>query len=259
MFNRTYYHGITRKLIVGMGNLFSGIKIERKNNEGVTEQVIDVPVSYGNREKWLQRLTEEPTFDKRVLITLPRIGFEMTGIEYDPTRKLNKVTQLRSCGGTGEIGSALTAAAPVPYNVHFAVYIMTKTQDDALQIVEQILPYFSPQYTITINLIPEMGIVQDIPITLNGVEISDTYEGSVENRREIVYTLGFTAKTEFMGPINPNSSVILHTKVKIDPLSGGVAREVDTDVVGTIEDYEIVDSFFDIVSPIVPNPPSLNG
>lgn len=258
MFNRTYYHGITRKMIVGIGNLFSGIKIERRNNDNVVEQVIDVPVSYGNREKWLQRLTEEPTFDKRVLITLPRIGFEMTGIEYDPSRKLNKATQLRSCSGTGDIGSALTAAAPVPYNVHFAVYIMTKTQDDALQIVEQIIPYFSPQYIITLNLIPEMGIVQDVPIALNGIEISDSYEGAAENRREIVYTLGFTAKTEYLGPINTSNNVILHTKVKIDPLTGGIAREVDTDVVGTIEDYQIVDSFFDIASPIVPSPPTLN-
>lgn len=256
MFNRTYYHGITRKLIVGMGNLFSGIKIERRNSDNVVEQLIDVPVAYGNREKWLQRLNEEPTFDKRVLITLPRIGFEMVGIEYDPSRKLNKATQLRSCGGTGELGSALTAAAPVPYNVNFVVYVMTKTQDDALQIVEQILPYFSPQYTITINLVPEMGIVQDIPINLNGVEISDTYEGAMESRREIVYTLAFTAKAEFLGPTKQSTNVILHTKVKLDPMSGQTGREVDTDVVGTIEDYQIVDSFFDIARPISPTSPT---
>lgn len=258
MISQPYYHGVTRKLIVAVGSLFSNFQIERRNNSNVVEQLIDVPVSYGNREKWVQRLAEEPTLDKRVHITLPRIGFEMTGLEYDPSRKLNKVNQLRACESTS-VGSATTAFVPVPYNIHFAVYIMTKTQDDGLQIVEQILPFFSPQYTITINMFPSLGIVQDIPFTLDSVSFSDSYEGPVENRRELIYTLTFTAKVEFLGPINTNNTgVILHTRVKIDPLTGEVARQVNTDVVGTIEDYEIVDDFFDIARPIVtPYPPEV--
>ncbi len=249
MITNPYYHGITRKLIVAIGNLFSGIKIERKNALNVTEQIIDVPISYGNREKWLQKLTEDPTLDKRVMISLPRIGFEMTGMQYDPSRKLNKITQFRSCD-VATNGVVPFAYAPVPYNIDFMVYVMSKTQDDALQIVEQILPFFSPQYIITVNLIPDLGIVQDIPFNLNGVDLNDGYEGPMENRREIVYTLSFTAKTEFMGPVNKeDAKVILHTKVRIDPETGEIVRQVNTDVVGTISDYEIVDDFFDISRP----------
>lgn len=253
MITNPYYHGVTRKLIVAIGSLLSGIKIERTNTSNIVEQIIDVPISYGNREKWLQKITEDPSLDKRVLISLPRIGFEMTGMEYDPSRKLNKITQFRSCD-IGINGNVPFAYAPVPYNINFMVYVMTKTQDDALQIVEQILPFFSPQYIITVNLIPSLGITQDIPFTLNGVDLSDTYEGPMENRREIVYTLSFTAKTEFMGPINTDDAkVILHTKVRIDPETGEIARQVNTDVVGTIDDYQIVDDFFDILRPTDPN------
>ncbi len=253
MITNPYYHGITRKLIVAVGNLLSGIKIERKNSSNIVEQIIDVPISYGNKEKWLQKLTEDPNLDKRVMITLPRIGFEMVGMEYDPSRKLNKITQFRSCQ-IGSNGNVPFSYAPVPYNINFMVYVMTKTQDDALQIVEQILPFFSPQYIITVNLIPDLGIVQDIPFNLNSVDINDTFEGPMETRREIVYTLSFTAKTEFMGPINKDDAkVILHTKVRIDPETGEIARQVDTDVVGTIEDYQIVDDFFDILRPTIPD------
>lgn len=249
MLSNPYYHGVTRKLIVAIGNLFSGIQIERRNAQNIVEQIIDVPVAYGNREKWLQKLNEDPTLDKRVMITLPRIGFEMVGLEYDPTRKLNKITQFRSCD-IATNGVVPFSYAPVPYNINFMVYVMTKTQDDALQIVEHILPFFTPQYVITVNLIPDLGIVQDIPFTLNGVDFNDSYEGQMENRREIIYTLSFTAKTEFMGPINKDDAkVILHTKVRIDPETGEIARQVNTDVVGTIANHEIVDDFFDILRP----------
>lgn len=252
-----YYHGITRKLIIAIGNLFSGFRIERMNSLGTVEQTIDVPVSYGNREKWLQKISEDPSLDKRVLVTLPRIGFEMIGLEYDPSRKLNKLTQFRSCGVNAS-GNPTTAFAPVPYNINFMVYIMAKTQDDALQLVEQILPLFSPQYVITLNMIPSLGIVQDIPFTLNGVDFNDSYEGPMENRREVVYTLSFTAKTEFMGPINTDDAkTILHTRVKVDPMSGEVARQVNWDVVGDpAGQYQLVDSYFDITRPIVPVPPN---
>jgi hypothetical protein len=255
MNHNPFYHGIVRKLIVAVGSIFTGIKIERRNSLGAVEQTIDVPVSYGNREKWLQRLQEEPELDKRVLVSLPRIGFEMTGLSYDSARKLNKLTQLRTCGETTP-GNISTAFSPVPYNIDFTVYVMTKTQEDGLQIVEQILPYFSPQYVISVNLIPEMGIVQDVPFTLNGVVVDDSYEGPMENRREIIYTLNFTAKTEFLGPINTGSNgVIMHTRVKIDPMYGEIARQVNTDATGTPDNHVIVDDFFDIARPIVNPPP----
>jgi hypothetical protein len=171
----------------------------------------------------------------------------LVGMEYDPTRKLNKLTQLRSCTDTS-IGNAVTAYAPVPYNINFMVYVMTKTQDDALQIVEQIIPYFTPQYVVTVNLIPQLGIVQDIPFTLNGVDINDSFEGPVENRREIVYTLSFTAKTEFLGPINTGSNVILQTRADVITVDGDGDRRVATNVSGTLSNYQIVDNYFDIIN-----------
>lgn len=254
MITAPYYHGVVRKLIVAVGTLFTGIKIERRNSLNVVEQTIDVPVSYGNREKWLQRIQEEPTLDKRVMITLPRIGFEMTGLSYDPTRKLNKLTQLRTCG-TNAQGNVTTAFAPVPYNIDFMVYVMTKTQEDGLQIIEQILPYFSPQYVVSVNLIPDMGIVQDIPFNLNGVTVNDSYEGPMEQRREIIYTLSLTAKTEFLGPINNAAKPIIHTEAKVDPLYGVLGRQVDTTAIGTSDNYTTVDDYFDIARPIaVPTP-----
>lgn len=248
--SQPFYHGITRKVIVAFGQLFSNIKIQRFNNNNVVEQLIDVPVSYGNKEKWFQRLREETEIDKRVAITLPRIGFEIVGMQYDPSRRLNKLTQYKACNPT-LAGNFLSAYAPVPYNLTFQLYIMTKTLDDMYSIVEQIIPYFGPQYTMTINAIPELEITQSIPVNLDGVDMTDSYEGPMENRREVVSTLTFTLKTEYLGPIKDDSgTIILHTKAKIDPQYGEVAREVDTDVVGPINNYTIIESFFDIPRPI---------
>jgi hypothetical protein len=252
MFGTPFYHGITRKIIIGFGDLFSKITIERYNNSGVIEQTIPVPVSYGNREKWYARLTEEPNFDKKVAITLPRIGFELVGISYDPERKLNKLTKLKTCGATSTGGVAASAFVPVPYNIDFNVYVHTKTQDDGLRIIEQILPFFTPSYTLSVNTYPELDIVQDVPFNLNSVNLNDSFDGPVETRREIIWTLSFTAKTEYMGPIKKNTSneVILHTKVKIDA-GGASGREVDVDVVGDpAGQYQIIEDHFDIPLPI---------
>lgn len=252
MFGTPFYHGVTRKIIIAFGDLFSKITIERCNNAGVVEQVIPVPVSYGNREKWYVRLQEEPSFDKKVSITLPRIGFELTGIQYDPERKLNKMTTLRTCG-TNSLGQVdAKAFMPVPYNLDFTVYVYTKTQDDGLRIIEQILPYFTPNYSVSVHTYPELNIIQDVPFNLNGVSLNDSFDGPVETRREIIWTLNFTAKAEFMGPIKKAdpAGVILHTRVKIDA-GGDSGREVDTDVVGNpAGPYQIIEDYFDIPLPI---------
>ncbi len=250
MLAQPFRHQTTRKIIVAFGQLFSNIKIQRFNKDDTLEQLIDVPVSYGNKEKWYQRLKEEADIDVRVAVTLPRIGFEIVNMQYDSTRKLNKLTQFKSCGPNAN-GKFLSVYSPVPYRLTFNLYIMTKTQDDMFQVVEQIIPYFGPQYALSINALPELGIVQDIPIVLNSVEFSDSYEGPMSERREIISTLTFTAHVEYLGPVNDNTNqTILHTKVKIDPQAGDVAREVDTDVVGSIDNYTIIEDFFDIPRPI---------
>lgn len=250
MLAQPYYHGIVRKVIIAFGQLFSDIKIQRLNRSGVIEQLIDVPVSYGNKEKWYQRLREEKDTDQRVLISLPRIGYEIVGLQYDSSRRINKLTQYRACE-PNVAGNYLSAYAPVPYTIAINVYIMTKTQDDMFQIVEQILPYFGPQYTLSVNAIPSLGIVQDIPITMNGIDITDSYEGPMDNRREIVGTLSFTVKTEFLGPIKDDTSSII-TKVasKIDPMYGETARQVQVEAIGDITNYTVVEDFFDIPRPI---------
>ena len=244
-----YYHGITRKVIVAFGQLFSDIKIQRFNDLNVVEQLISVPISYGNREKWYQRLKEEPGLDQRVLITLPRIGFELSGMSYDSSRKLNKLTQYRSCLPNAS-GAILTAYTPVPYNLGFNLYIMTKTQDDMLQIVEQILPFFTPQYNLSITLSSELGMIQDIPITMDSIHLDDSVDGLMENRREIVGTLSFTAKTEYLGPVVGSAALITSVKTKIDPESGTIGREVDVIANGTVDNYTLIENLFDIPRPI---------
>lgn len=249
MISTTYYHGITRKIIIAFGSIFANIKVERRNHQNVVEQLIDVPVSYGNREKWFQRLTEENKLNERVNITLPRIGFEMMGLQYDAGRMTNKAGHIRSCNQTA-LGTALATFTPVPYILSFQAYVYSKTQEDALSIIEQIIPYFSPQYVITVNLVPELGIVQDVPINLDGVSVSDSYEGPVEQRREIVYTLTFTIKTEYVGPVDQKTNVILQTRAQVDPSVGLVARQVNSQVNGDINSFTILDKMFDISRPV---------
>lgn len=250
MFSQPFYHQLTKKTIVAFGQLFSNIKIQRFNNEGNREQLIDVPVSYGNREKWYQRLQEESTIEKRVLISMPRIGFEIVGIKYDPSRRLNKLTQFRACTPS-LAGNFFSTYAPVPYILTFNVYILTKTQDDMFQIIEQIIPYFGPQYSLSINAIPALDIVQDIPITLDGITMNDTYEGPMENRREVISTLTFSAKNEYLGTINDDSdTIILNTQVDIDTPSADSVRRVTTAVSGPLNDYTIIEDYFDVLKPL---------
>jgi hypothetical protein len=163
-----------------------------------------VPISYGNKEKVAgSRIKEDPNLDRRVLVSLPRIGFELTDFQYDGSRrKLNKMTQLRS-DDPSAVGTVATMYTPVPWNLGFNVYILTKTADDALRIIEQILPFFTPGYTVTINAVPEMGITQEIPVVLAGVSYEDNAtDGPMEERREIKYTLNFTMKAELWGPMS---------------------------------------------------------
>ena len=244
-----FYHGITRKLIVAFGQIFSDIKIQRTNANGVVEQLIDVPISYGNREKWYQRLKEEPTLDQRVLVSLPRIGFEIVGFQYDAARKLNKMTQYRKCGVDAN-GNAITSFLPVPYNITFNLYVMTKTQDDMFQIVEQIIPFFAPQYTLSLIISPELEMTQSVPITIEGLNISDSYEGAMETRREVIATLTFNVKAEYLGAVNSNTGVITSVITKLDPQSGETAREVDVSADGTPSNYVVVEEKFDIPRPI---------
>ena len=212
MLGQQFYHETVRKVVVAFGTMFNDIHLVRKNNDGDFIQTMKVPLAYGPRQKFLVRLREDADLTKQVAVTLPRIGFEITGLSYDPGRKLNRVQQFRKVKGT-TTKQLDVQYMPVPYNVDFELYILSKQSDDALQIVEQILPYFQPDYTVTINDNTDMGIKRDVPVILNTVGYEDDYEGEFTARRSIIYTLAFTAKFYLYGPVT--SSKVIKT-VQVD-------------------------------------------
>ena len=199
--NNVFYHGIIRKTIIAFGNLFSNIYIDRKQGDsvtGTTIQRLQIPLAYSNKEKWIQRLDGDPNLENNTYTTLPRMAFEITGYSYDASRKVNKMQKITH---TAEGNVYTTMQSPVPYNVDISLYILTKTQEDGLQIIEQILPTFQPEYTLSINAIPEMEIVQDIPIILNSINVQDDYDGDFTTRRFVTHTLSFTIKTNLFGNV----------------------------------------------------------
>ena len=206
MLGQQFYHETMRKVVVSFGTLFNNIQIVRKNSSGVITQSMKVPLAYGPQQKFLARLNNDPSLGSKVAVTLPRLGFEMTGITYDPTRKLNRVQKFRKVKGDNS-DQLDTQYMPVPYNLDFELYILAKQSDDALQIVEQILPYFQPDYTITMNDMAAMGIKKDVPVILNSISYEDDYQGEFQNRRALIYSLSFTAKFYLYGPVT-SSSVI---------------------------------------------------
>lgn len=209
----SYYHGITRKCIVAFGNVFKDVVIVRENANGERIQVIKVPLAYAAKEKGLQRLEQDANPDaQNVGFTLPRLSFEIVGMTYDPTRKVNSVNRLlKSTSTTNKSVSRLFS--PVPYSIDIALYAITKTQEDALKIVEQILPFFTPQYTVNIKAVPEFNLVTDVPIILQNVTLSDEYEGDLLTNRNITYTFNFTMKAYMFGPVSNQSTT---TKVEVN-------------------------------------------
>jgi hypothetical protein len=200
--SQVFYHGIIRKCIVGFGTLFSDIYIDRKQGDSVTGNTIQrlqVPLAYAPKEKWIVRIDSDPNLEQHTYTTLPRMSFEIIGYNYDPTRKINRMQQI-SCGGGS--GSVSTMYTPVPYNIDISLYILTKTQEDGLQIIEQILPTFTPEYTLTLNVVPDMNVKIDVPIILNSVAVNDEYDGDFQTRRFVTHTLNFQMKVNLFGGIS---------------------------------------------------------
>jgi len=218
-----YYHGTIRKLVIAFGNLFSGMRIERTNGAGVKQQIIDVPISYGPKNKWLRMLQERPDYEKGLQVTQPRMSFEVVDYRFDQTRKIGTK-------GSYRIGTIDKMRAkvfnPVPYDVHINLYSLCDSQEESLQILEQVLPYFSPSLTISVEVIPEFGICKDIPIVLNGVDVADTYDGSPQEKRSVVQTFNFVAKLDLFGPIIHNNKIIKNVYTDLEQLQGdGVGQE----------------------------------
>ena len=201
MLGQQFYHETMRKVVVAFGTMFNNINIVRTNSSGAVTQSMKVPLAYGPKQKFLTRLREDPNLNKKVALTLPRIGFEISGIAYDPSRKLNSIQKFKKTNNSDSGKTMSSQFMPVPYNMDFELVVMAKQSDDALQIVEQILPFFQPDYTITLNDNTSMGTTRDVPIILTGVTYSDEYEGSFEDRRVLTYTMSFTAKFYLYGPV----------------------------------------------------------
>lgn len=202
MLGTHFYHEIIRKTIVGFGTLFNNIELRRTNKSGEVTQTIKVPLNYGPREKFLARLDAEPQLDGRseVQIQLPRISFEMKGISYDSSRKLSPVN-ICTTPQSENTKAVYKQYSPVPYNIDFELSIISKNNDDSVQILEQILPYFQPIFNISVKLVETTKEIKDIPIILNNVNIQDDYEGDFKKRRALIHTLNFVAKTYLYGPV----------------------------------------------------------
>ena len=209
MFGTHFYNEGLRKLTIAFGQIFNNIIIQNTSSTGAVTKRFRVPLAYAPKEKFLVRLEQQANLsqDREVAVTLPRMGFEITGLSYDASRKINKMQKVIRVKD-GETGKKMNFnRAPVPYNINFNLYSFTATAENGLQIIEQILPYFQPEYTVTMNVVPELDIKRDIPIILNSVNYEDTYNGEFTQRRAVIYTLSFTAKTYLYGPMT-NQGVI---------------------------------------------------
>tara|TARA_R100001510_G_C7640718_1_gene198381 strand:- start:577 stop:1575 length:999 start_codon:yes stop_codon:yes gene_type:complete len=213
-----FYNEILRRTIISFGTLFNGLTIKTTNSDEDVVNITRVPLAYGPTQKFLARLEQQADLNKATAMTLPRMSFEFTGLTYDPSRKVSTVQQfvVKNPDDESEIKKAYM---PVPYNMSFELAIMTKLNDDALQIVEQILPYFQPSYNLTVELVGSINEKRDIPIVLENITMQDDYEGDYTTRRVLLYTLRFTAKTFMFGPVSSATKDIIKT-AKINYISG---------------------------------------
>jgi len=198
MFGYTYYFGTIRKYIVLFGTLFNDITVQRFDSSGNLLNEINVPIAYGPRERYLTRIEQNPDLLRQIDTILPRISFEIKSFRYAEERKLTSISRNKNL--SGDASTFLTQFNPVPYDFDITMSVMTRNADDGTQIIEQILPFFKPEWTATINIIPEMNISMDIPVVIKSVSMEDNYENGFENRRAIVWTLEFTLKGYLYGP-----------------------------------------------------------
>lgn len=203
IFGHNFYHGTLRRYIIMFGNLFNELTVDRFDSNGTKIQTINVPIGYGPKQKWLARVDADPDLNRPLSITLPRLGFDLTAISYSPQRKLN--TAHKIVKGTDVGGENFRSVfSPVPYDMSFSLYAMVKNAEDGVQILEQIVPFFTPDFTVTMHALPDMGIKLDVPIELNSVSSEDSYEGDFESRRVLTWQFDFTVKGYLFGPINKN-------------------------------------------------------
>ena len=192
------YNKILRKCVIGFGTLFNGIECRKENKDGSVYSRMKVPLAYGPRQKFLARLEQQADLNQKVALTVPRLSFEMTGISYDSARKLAPTTLTLKADTNNAVKKQFT---PVPYNIDFELNVISKTNDESLEIMEQILPVFQPSFQMTIKLVDSMNDFRDVPIILNSVSYSDDYEGTFDDRKITLITMQFTVKAYIFGPV----------------------------------------------------------
>ena len=228
MFGTYFYHEKVRKAVAIFGRLFNNIYVLRKNSSGSVISQVKAPLSYAPKSKYLERIRENPslTDNSQVAIKLPRMSFEITSFAYDTSRQLAKTSTFNTLGSVSTTRQSFFA--PVPYTLTFQLNVYAKSHDDALQIVEQILPYFNPQYTLSVKPFPTVypEFKEDVPIAMQSLSFTDDYDGALEQRRTIIYTLDFEMKINFHGPV-AQSSVIKTAITDLHQIGVGLA---DSDV-----------------------------
>jgi hypothetical protein len=252
MFGDHFYNKSVRNTVIAFGSLFNQLKVKRIDGSGNVIKQIQVPISYGNKSKFIRKIREDYRLSDpdqtQVSMTLPRIGFELTSVEYDTSRKMNTLGRRRVLKpGSDEI--VLSNFNPVPYILNFGMYLMSETVDDGLQMLEQITPYFTPEFTVSLNLISELHEKVDVPITLNSTTVESEYEGDFDNIRNVMWVLDFSAKSYMYSPvkevpITKRTVTVLYDSTVDDSfsgLSGALSRiNVTTDPEGATfgSDYE---------------------
>ena len=253
MLGSHFYNSIVRKNIIAFGTLFNNITMKSSDpNTGEVLEEQKVPLAYGPKQKFLVRL-EENAVSSKVAITLPRLYFEMTGVDYDSSRKTSPIQKYKTI--IADNGNEVKVQyVPVPYNINFELGIIAKSQDDALQILEQILPYFQPSFSVTLNMIPEMNEKKDIAIVLNNIGSEDEWDDSFLERRYIAYTLQFTMKSYLYGPYSTSNIIkkaIIHETIgDLDVNRRTITRtytpkaltDINTDGVIDVNDDALVDA-----------------
>jgi hypothetical protein len=254
MFGTYFYNETIKRCVSVFGTMFNNIQIKKIKADGTVLSSPMVPLSYGPKQKFLDRIAEEANLSdrNRSAISLPRMAFELTGFEYDVARQQNKL--IRAAKSTYEAdGKRGFQYNPAPYNLNFTLSILAKNMNDALQIVEQILPYFQPEYTVTMKMIDSMSDTRDVPITLTSVSMEDTYEGSYEERRVIEYTLEFQMKLYFFGPVYTGS--VIKNVIEREYINTGSANFTTSEIAesGLIKEVKHYEPAFAEIPNVVSN------
>ena len=217
MFNNEFYHETIRRYVIVFGTMFNDMVVHRRNAAGTIVKRLKVPIAYGPRAKFLSRIKQDPTLTKPDAISLPRMSFQIVGYNYDPARKLQTIGQMRGAVANTSLNGAVYN--PVPYNIDFELSIYVLNAEDGTMLIEQILPFFTPEWTNTMKLVDDIDLRMDVPVVLNTINTEDTYEDAYENRRTIIHTLNFTMKGYIFGPVK-NKDVILIANTRTFVIDG---------------------------------------